>query len=85
MTVDDVVLTLQAFDMLKKDEQGRYYIEMNKKLVDIHLQKMEERREQRQLPHINPRKLTWTPFVLSRDRLAGIAGEPQLAADNSAM
>lgn len=81
MTVDDVVLTLQAFDMLKKNDQDKYYIEVNKKMVDTHLQKVQERREERCLPTINPRKLTWTPFVLSRDRLAGIAGDPSLAAE----
>lgn len=77
MTVDDVISVLQACDMLKRDAQKRYYLEVNPEVIDAHLRKV----EQRKLPRVDPSKLTWTPFVLSRDRLASLMGQQTVTKD----
>ncbi|KAI8100187.1 acyl-CoA N-acyltransferase, partial [Halteromyces radiatus] len=48
-----------------------YRLEMDMDVINAHIKKMDERC----LPHVDPSKLTWTPFALSRDRLAVLMGQ----------
>ncbi|KAI8381139.1 acyl-CoA N-acyltransferase [Radiomyces spectabilis] len=67
MTPDDIISTLQANHMIRFDtDLDRYVLEIDCKVIREHLQKVEGRG----YPTVDPAKLTWTPFVLSRDRLA---------------
>ncbi|KAI9028932.1 acyl-CoA N-acyltransferase [Phycomyces nitens] len=72
MTADDIVSTLQLNHMLRHDS-GHYLIEINKATIEDHLCRIEKK----QLPKVDPTKLTWAPFLLTRDRLATLPG-PQL-------
>ncbi|KAF7732573.1 hypothetical protein EC973_003320 [Apophysomyces ossiformis] len=72
MTPDDIISTLQSNQMIRWDDTMKTYVlEINQSIIEAHMQKM----EQKQLPSVDPAKLMWTPFVLSRDRLAVLMGQ----------
>ncbi|KAG0168011.1 hypothetical protein DFQ28_005918 [Apophysomyces sp. BC1034] len=72
MTADDIISTLQCNEMIRWDDTtNQFILEINQGIVEAHAHKM----EQKQLPAVDPAKLTWTPFVLSRDRLAVLMGQ----------
>ncbi|KAI9275817.1 acyl-CoA N-acyltransferase [Phascolomyces articulosus] len=69
MTADDVISTLQLTDILKEDSKSEGYImEIDQTTIDKHIHKVKERG----LPQVDPTKLTWTPYVLSRERLVAL-------------
>lgn len=75
MTPDDVISCLQLSDMFRENkETGAYELCIRDKVIEQHLQKV----AQRKYLKVNPENLTWTPFVLSRERLANITGEIQI-------
>ncbi|KAI8335403.1 acyl-CoA N-acyltransferase [Chlamydoabsidia padenii] len=78
MTPDDIISTLQLYDMItttsrhtSSSSADSYQLEINVDLINSHITKVDSR----QLPRVNPSKLTWTPFALSRDRLAVLMGQ----------
>jgi hypothetical protein len=50
---------------------GTYELCIQDTAIEQHLQKV----AQRNYLKVTPENLTWTPFVLSRERLANITGE----------
>ncbi|KAI7856640.1 acyl-CoA N-acyltransferase [Circinella umbellata] len=70
MTPDDVISTLQLANILKKDTKSDegYIMELDQATIDNHINKVKERG----LPQVDPTKLTWTPYVLSRERLVAL-------------
>ncbi|CAO3589876.1 unnamed protein product [Absidia cylindrospora] len=88
MTPDDVISTLQLHNMISSTTSDQekstattpsststssqpYELHINLETINAHINKMDKR----QLPRVNPSKLTWTPFALSRDRLAVLMGQ----------
>jgi MOZ/SAS family len=72
LTPDDIISCLQLNDMLCKDKvTGKYQIDIHGQTLEEHAKKM----AQKNYIQIVPEKLTWTPFVLSKERLASITGE----------
>lgn len=69
MTVDDVITTLELLGMLKeKNETNQYYLQVDHDIIRQHLKQIDHRG----YPEVDPVKLTWTPYALSRDRLAAL-------------
>lgn len=68
MTVDDVITTLELLGMLKENETKQYYLQVDHDIIRQHLKQL----DLRGYPEVDPVKLTWTPYVLSRDRLAAL-------------
>ncbi|KAI9287215.1 acyl-CoA N-acyltransferase [Umbelopsis sp. AD052] len=72
LTPDDIISCLQLNDMLFKDKvTGKYQIDIHDQTLEEHAKKL----AQKNYIQIVPEKLTWTPFVLSKERLASITGE----------
>lgn len=58
--------------MLVQDKvTGKYQINIQGQTLEDHAKKM----VQKNYIQIVPEKLTWTPFILSKERLASITGE----------
>ncbi|SAL99257.1 hypothetical protein [Absidia glauca] len=90
MTPDDIISTLQLHDMIStipstsnsssSSSSGSsavgdtYQLQVDEDLINSHIAKVDSR----QLPRVDPSKLTWTPFALSRDRLAVLMGQQTL-------
>lgn len=73
LTPDDIISCLQLNSMLSMNEEdGTYHISVLEKALHEHAQKF----AQKNYLQIMPEKLTWTPFVLSKERLANLTGEP---------
>ncbi|KAI9490880.1 acyl-CoA N-acyltransferase [Zychaea mexicana] len=71
MTADDVTSTLQLTGILKEDpklEGEGYMMAVDQETIDKHINKVKARG----LPQVDPTKLTWTPYVLSRERLVAL-------------
>lgn len=62
------------YDKLTK----RYSIALDVKAIKFHLDNIDKRNYSR----VDPDKLTWTPFVLSRDRLAVLLGQTKSTIKN---
>lgn len=61
--------------MLRSDKgTGKLSIIINAQVIRAHLDKLDKKNYIR----VNPEKLTWTPFVLSRDRLAALLGQKKV-------
>jgi hypothetical protein len=72
LTPDDIISCLQLNDMLFQDKAtGKYQINLHGQTLEEHAKKM----VQKNYIQIVPEKLTWTPFILSKERLASITGE----------
>ncbi|CAM0139230.1 unnamed protein product [Umbelopsis sp. WA50703] len=72
LTPDDVISCLQLNGMLHENKvTGTYELCIQDTAIEQHLQKV----AQRNYLKVTPENLTWTPFVLSRERLANITGE----------
>lgn len=75
LTPDDIISTLQNANMIQYDKLTKNYsIVLDIKTINKHLQTLRDKNYAR----IDPEKLTWTPFVLSRDRLAVLLGQTKL-------
>jgi len=73
LTPDDIISCLQLNGMLSMNEDDRtYHISVSEKALHEHAQKF----AQKDYLQIMPEKLTWTPFVLSKERLANLTGDP---------
>ncbi|KAI8148833.1 acyl-CoA N-acyltransferase [Fennellomyces sp. T-0311] len=73
MTADDVISTLQLTGILKEEPESEDYIMViDQDMIDKHIDKMNARG----LPQVDPSKLTWTPYVLSRERLVALTNTP---------
>lgn len=62
------------YDKLSK----QYSIVLNVQAIKTHVDNLDKKNYSR----IDPDKLTWTPFVLSRDRLANLLGQTKLTIKN---
>ncbi|KAI7906059.1 acyl-CoA N-acyltransferase [Cokeromyces recurvatus] len=72
LTVDDIISTLQNNNMIQYDKDTkRYSLVIDWKQIEDYIKKMDEKNYLR----VDAEKLTWTPFVLSRDRLAALLGQ----------
>ncbi|KAI9320480.1 acyl-CoA N-acyltransferase [Dichotomocladium elegans] len=65
---DDVISTLELLGMLKEDSKHRYYLQIDRGAIRDYIKQIKSRN----YPEVDPLKLTWTPYVLSRDRLAAL-------------
>ena len=75
LTPDDIISTLQNANMIQYDKLTKHYsVVLDTKAIQQHNEAMKAKNHAR----INPEKLTWTPFVLSRDRLAVLLGDTKL-------
>lgn len=92
MTPDDIISTLQLHDMIStipsassssesSTEGDTYQLQVDNDLINSHIAKVDSR----QLPRVDPSKLTWTPFALSRDRLAVLMGQQTLKNQDEQM
>jgi hypothetical protein len=80
LTHDDIISTLQNQDMIQYDKLTKHYsIKLDIKTIKEHLKRVDEKNYSR----IDPEKLTWTPFVLSRDRLAVLLGQTKITIKNT--
>ncbi|KAI8983945.1 acyl-CoA N-acyltransferase [Mycotypha africana] len=68
LTSEDIISTLQKNNMIQYDAHGKHSILLNLDAMKAHLKKLDRKNYLK----LNPDKLTWTPFVLSRDRLAAL-------------
>jgi hypothetical protein len=76
---DDIISTLQNNNMIHYDKLSKYYsIVIDVQAIKQHLANLDKKNYSR----IDPDKLTWTPFVLSRDRLANLLGQRKLTIKN---
>ncbi|KAF1803492.1 acyl-CoA N-acyltransferase, partial [Mucor lusitanicus] len=76
---DDIVSTLQNNNMIRHDKvKGEYSIVVNPQAIKDHLANLRKKDYAR----VNPEKLTWTPFVLSKDRLAALLGQTKVTIKN---
>jgi hypothetical protein len=67
MKIEDIIETMDINDMLSYDEnQQMYIITPNMQVIEEHMEKQKDK----DYLTVQPKKLMWTPFVLSRDRLA---------------
>lgn len=67
MKVEDIIETMDINDMLSYDEnQQMYIITPNMQVIEEHMKKQTDK----DYLSVQPKNLMWTPFVLSRDRLA---------------
>lgn len=74
ITPDDIVSTLEINSMIHKDSTtNKYSIAIDLEHIQSHLQKLDAKSYVR----VDPEKLTWTPFILSRDRLAPIINQQE--------
>ncbi|CAO3646296.1 unnamed protein product [Cunninghamella echinulata] len=87
MTPDDIISTLQFNNMIipnksmdytnksenesQEDISTTYKFNIDVKLINEHLKKIDDKN----FPTVDPSKLMWTPFALSRDRLAVLMGQ----------
>ncbi|GAB5585739.1 Histone acetyltransferase [Umbelopsis nana] len=72
LTPDDIISCLQLNNMLCKDENtGSYQLNIQDRVLDEHALKVAHKN----YVQIIPDKLTWTPFVLSKERLASLTGK----------
>lgn len=79
LTPDDIVSTLQNNNMIHHDKvKGEYSIIVNPQVIKDHLTNLRKKNYAR----VNPEKLTWTPFVLSKDRLAALLGQTKVTIKN---
>ncbi|KAK4521856.1 uncharacterized protein ATC70_004394 [Mucor velutinosus] len=79
LTPDDIVSTLQNNNMIQHDKvKGEYSIVVNSQAIKNHLANLQKKDYAR----VNPEKLTWTPFVLSKDRLAALLGQTKVTIKN---
>ncbi|OAD08665.1 hypothetical protein MUCCIDRAFT_136821, partial [Mucor lusitanicus CBS 277.49] len=79
LTPDDIVSTLQNNNMIRHDKvKGEYSIVVNPQAIKDHLANLRKKDYAR----VNPEKLTWTPFVLSKDRLAALLGQTKVTIKN---
>lgn len=79
MTPDDIISTLQTNNMIKYDKvTAQYSIILDLPAIKAHLSNIENKNYSR----VDPDKLTWTPFVLSRDRLAVLLGQTKSTIKN---
>ncbi|KAL9543752.1 hypothetical protein PS6_009119 [Mucor atramentarius] len=79
LTPDDIVSTLQNNNMIQHDKvKGEYSIVVNPQVIKDHLTNLRKKNYAR----VNPEKLTWTPFVLSKDRLAALLGQTKVTIKN---
>lgn len=66
--------------MIQYDKLTKHYsMSLDMKTIKEHLLRIDEKNYLR----IDPEKLTWTPFVLSRDRLAVLLGQTKLTIKNT--
>ncbi|KAI8646127.1 acyl-CoA N-acyltransferase [Parasitella parasitica] len=79
LTPDDIVSTLQNNNLIQQDKvKGEYSITVDSQMIQNHLANLNKKNYAR----VNPEKLTWTPFVLSRDRLAALLGQTKVTIKN---
>ncbi|KAG1138699.1 hypothetical protein G6F37_011685 [Rhizopus arrhizus] len=80
LTPDDIISTLETNQMLNHDAStNTYSILIDPQIIENHLTYV----DQKNYIQVNSTKLTWTPFVLSQDRLAHLLGEnPKLTIKN---
>ncbi|KAI7888995.1 acyl-CoA N-acyltransferase [Mucor mucedo] len=79
LTPDDIISTLQTNNMIKYDKvTAQYSLILDVKTIKAHLSNIEKKNYSR----VDPDKLTWTPFVLSRDRLAVLLGQTKSTIKN---
>ncbi|GAN09910.1 hypothetical protein MAM1_0302c09443 [Mucor ambiguus] len=79
LTPDDIVSTLENNSMIQHDKvKGEYSIVVNPQVIKNHLDNLRKKDYAR----VNPEKLTWTPFVLSKDRLAALLGQTKVTIKN---
>ena len=72
LTPDDIISTLETNQMLNHDAStNTYSILINPQIIENHLTYV----DQKNYIQVNSTKLTWTPFVLSQDRLAHLLSE----------
>ncbi|KAI8059105.1 acyl-CoA N-acyltransferase [Gongronella butleri] len=86
MTPDDIISTLQVNNMIWPNQPMQpdlvrpasangapvaYRLVLDPKVMAAHLKKIDDKH----FRTIDPKKLTWTPFALSRDRLAVLMGQ----------
>jgi hypothetical protein len=61
--------------MIRYDkETDKYSIVINAQVIQAHLDNLDKKNYMR----VDPEKLTWTPFVLSRDRLQALLGQAKV-------
>lgn len=65
MTFDDVISTLQLNHVLKKDDNGQYYIAIDEMAVENHLKRVDAKG----YPYAQADKLTWAPFLIAKTAL----------------
>ncbi|KAI8990297.1 acyl-CoA N-acyltransferase [Pilobolus umbonatus] len=72
LTPDDIISTLETNGMLFYDKATKKYsIAVDMDTIRHHLNEINKKNHIK----LNPDKLTWTPFILSRDRLAVLLGQ----------
>jgi hypothetical protein len=72
LTPDDIISTLETNQMLNHDPlTNTYSIIIDPKTIEDHLNHV----DQKGYVQVNPTKLTWTPFILSKDRLSQLLSE----------
>ncbi|KAI9258248.1 acyl-CoA N-acyltransferase [Sporodiniella umbellata] len=81
LTPDDIISTLESHHMLIHCPITQSYsLSLPPQLIDAHLTRVDQKHQLQ----VDQNKLTWTPFVLSKDRLAILLGEnPKLTVKNS--
>lgn len=79
LTPDDIISTLQNNNMIQYDKLTKHYsLVLDIPTIKSHLVNLDKKNYSR----IDPDKLTWTPFVLSRDRLAILLGQAKATIKN---
>ncbi|KAI9257071.1 acyl-CoA N-acyltransferase [Helicostylum pulchrum] len=79
LTPDDIISTLQNNNMIQYDKLTKHYsLLLDIPTIKAHLCNLDKKNYSR----IDPDKLTWTPFVLSRDRLAVLLGQAKATIKN---
>lgn len=74
ITPDDIISTLEINNMIRQDGPNKKYsIIIDSPHIQSHLEKLDAKNYAR----VNPEKLTWTPFLLVRDRLAPLINQQE--------
>lgn len=72
LTPDDIISTLQTNNMIQYDNVTKQYsLALDLDSIKQYLADLDKKNYSR----VDPHKLTWTPFVFSRDRLAVLLGQ----------
>ncbi|KAI8374081.1 acyl-CoA N-acyltransferase [Choanephora cucurbitarum] len=80
LTPDDIISTLQNNNMIHYDKITKHYsLAINPQVIKAHLHTL----QQRNYLQLKPDKLKWSPFMLSRDRLAVLLGQTKLTIKDS--